>query len=475
MSFIIEKVSFDATDEKVFDFSMEESKNLIFSVFIGVNGTGKSQFISKLIEIFRDIERKKLFLRSYSSVPNYYYIKYSIDGNCYEIQRDEEGYNISDWTNIIVPKRVLALSFLVEDKYTFQDDTHNEKSTMYKYLGIRSTANASFTKGVNKKITNILFNNLHNESFFAKVKNTFLLLGYTSSLRLVFEFKTKKVINESDSQISTRINKAIKKLKMQKFTSEENYYLSSNDRTNIIQAIKGTSRLDDTSGKYFLDIKIDFNNFSNHQEILEEYEVIQKMLILDLIDIPLFQMVHETHHINDYSSLSSGEKNLLFITLNILANAKNNSLIVIDEPEISLHSVWQVKYNDHLKSILEGFTNIHVVIATHSHFLLSGLSKNEANVFSIQKDRSIRKIEEDTYGWSPENILYRVFGMASTRNHYFEMDLKKLVYYISEDKGTIDEITTILDTLKRFNIKDDDPLLSVILQGEEYLKVKINV
>ena len=45
-----------------------------------------------------------------------------------------------------------------------------------------------------------------------------------------------------------------------------------------------------------------------------------------------------------------------------------------------MHSVWQVKYNDHLKYILEGFTNIHVLIATHSHFLLSGLNKNEANL-----------------------------------------------------------------------------------------------
>lgn len=63
--------------------------------------------------------------------------------------------------------------------------------------------------------------------------------------------------------------------------------------------------------------------------------------------------------------LSSGEQHELVLLYELLFKVKENSLILIDEPEISLHVAWQKKF---LKDI-QGISNISkfdILIATHS-------------------------------------------------------------------------------------------------------------
>jgi energy-coupling factor transporter ATP-binding protein EcfA2 len=72
--------------------------------------------------------------------------------------------------------------------------------------------------------------------------------------------------------------------------------------------------------------------------------------------------------------LSSGEKHLLIIIYNILFRIQDNSLILIDEPEISLHISWQIKFIEILKKILEleDKKNVQILIATHSPQIING-------------------------------------------------------------------------------------------------------
>jgi predicted ATPase len=67
--------------------------------------------------------------------------------------------------------------------------------------------------------------------------------------------------------------------------------------------------------------------------------------------------------------LSSGEKNLLLLFFKILVEAKWRSLILIDEPEISLHLSWQTKFLSTLE-IIKKVTQQNFIIATHSPDLI---------------------------------------------------------------------------------------------------------
>jgi ABC-type Mn2+/Zn2+ transport system ATPase subunit len=64
-------------------------------------------------------------------------------------------------------------------------------------------------------------------------------------------------------------------------------------------------------------------------------------------------------------SLSSGEQHQLVLFFALLFEIKQNSLILIDEPELSLHVAWQKKFIGDLMEIIE-LTGFDVVLATHS-------------------------------------------------------------------------------------------------------------
>ena len=67
----------------------------------------------------------------------------------------------------------------------------------------------------------------------------------------------------------------------------------------------------------------------------------------------------------DIEKLSSGEQNELIIFYNLLFKTSNNDIVLIDEPEISLHIAWQQQLINDLKEIAKE-TGISLLISTHS-------------------------------------------------------------------------------------------------------------
>ena len=66
--------------------------------------------------------------------------------------------------------------------------------------------------------------------------------------------------------------------------------------------------------------------------------------------------------------LSSGEQHLFLIFCALLGSA-DNSLVLLDEPEISLHVAWQQKFLQDLQAIM-ALRPIDVLIATHSPLII---------------------------------------------------------------------------------------------------------
>lgn len=68
--------------------------------------------------------------------------------------------------------------------------------------------------------------------------------------------------------------------------------------------------------------------------------------------------------------LSSGEQHQLVLFFELLFEIKENSLILIDEPELSLHVSWQKKFIGDLLDIIE-LNQFDAILATHSPQLIS--------------------------------------------------------------------------------------------------------
>jgi predicted ATP-dependent endonuclease of OLD family len=65
------------------------------------------------------------------------------------------------------------------------------------------------------------------------------------------------------------------------------------------------------------------------------------------------------------TDLSSGEQHELVLLYELLFKTKQNALILIDEPELSLHVAWQVEFLNDLARVIK-LSSFDVILATHS-------------------------------------------------------------------------------------------------------------
>ncbi len=73
----------------------------------------------------------------------------------------------------------------------------------------------------------------------------------------------------------------------------------------------------------------------------------------------------------DSSELSSGEQHEIVLLYQLLFKIPENSLVLIDEPEISLHVAWQMEFLSDMEEIVK-LRNIDLLVATHSPTIING-------------------------------------------------------------------------------------------------------
>ncbi|HGM8390413.1 TPA: hypothetical protein ACKQBE_000648, partial [Pseudomonas aeruginosa] len=115
---------------------------------------------------------------------------------------------------------------------------------------------------------------------------------------------------------------------------------------------------------------------------------------------------------------------------------------------------------------LAAMPSTHVVIATHSHFMVSDLDSENSSLItsSYQDGPKFKLFDGDVYGRSPENILYRVFGVATSGNSYVEGDLHSALRMLSSvEPVNLVELGAIYHRLEKVRGKDN-PAMNVILE-----------
>ena len=163
----------------------------------------------------------------------------------------------------------------------------------------------------------------------------------------------------------------------------------------------------------------------------------------------------------DINELSSGEKQLFLRTLAIKMLNPENSIILIDEPELSLHPKWQQRIVDVYKKIGK---NNQIIIATHSPHILGSVRKE--NIMLLDKDDDgkivVRTGDElyDSYGQPTERILEDIMGLKTTRNQEIFDKLEKIREMVNEDKYETDNFKKEYGDLKEIlGTMDEDIML----------------
>lgn len=170
---------------------------------------------------------------------------------------------------------------------------------------------------------------------------------------------------------------------------------------------------------------------------------------------------------------SSGQLALISSLLFVITNAGRNALIILDEPENSLHPNWQREYVDKLLAALS-YRNATVIMATHAPLVVSGAitsNPNIVSVFGMSKGEAKRlPIEADISPASIEEILWQAFEVVTPANHFVS---ETIVDAISAfERGEKDK-AEILSMIGHMKTESFDERQQVFFEAVEELVEKV--
>ncbi|HIE02757.1 MAG TPA: ATP-binding cassette domain-containing protein [Thiotrichaceae bacterium] len=161
--------------------------------------------------------------------------------------------------------------------------------------------------------------------------------------------------------------------------------------------------------------------------------------------------------------LSTGEQQLFVKALNLKMMALKNSLILIDEPELSLHPNWQ----NHILRIYQNIASQgdnQLIVATHSPQIISS-TPNQSLRILIKKGKNIEVKQVDkTYGIEIDEVLQDLMGTQYLRTPPIAKEINRMWNYLNS--GDLNNFELIYDNLENFlDINDKELLLARFKQA----------
>ena len=199
------------------------------------------------------------------------------------------------------------------------------------------------------------------------------------------------------------------------------------------------------------------------REINEIFEILDldikvSEISKDAKSIPIF--TNSSGDKFDINELSSGEKQLFLRTLAIKMLNPENSIILIDEPELSLHPKWQQKIVDVYRKIGK---NNQIIIATHSPHILGSVKKENIMLLDKTNDGKIIVKTGDelynSYGQPTDRVLKDIMGLETTRNPKVFKLLEEAGELVDKNEYESDEFKTKYKELRDILGKKDEDLL----------------
>lgn len=481
------------------------------SVIIGPNGSGKSQALAALANELTNIHRiyrrkyrepdepkpsKRLrILGTQDELPNLFprkekealieadvdaRITYALDGDVWEVSRygreikvrfNERSVGLE---NLQFADRVLALAHLPLDKFRFAQRADEQ---FYRYLGLRQSNNMTTTGALSTQALVSFLEAMDRPSWNSFKIDWLERLELASPFYIGLDFRTSKLL--SASQEGEFLQIGLDYLERRRGSAsfgvtgaDQDWHDGLVELWHFVKAIRPFFQFGETTRgrkrEHLVPIMPLVSGVDvSHSEIARCLLLGRKLQLFGQMRL----LFTKGDQIVAFDDLSSGEQHILSTTSQLLANLGERSVVLIDEPEISLHPDWQRQYIPSLLNTLTESPKTHAIIDTHSHFLVSDIeeatgSLTVANAHLGQFDT----FDGDVYGRSADNILYRVFGLGSAGNRYVEHDLATALKMISGTEDVdLEGLREINDRLRPLASQDNVALREILSSIEAFL------
>lgn len=366
--------------------SSENVNDLFYSsVIIGKNGIGKSLVLSTIEKIFLDLHS----LSNSGEAKETRNIDFEISYICnfreftitrkktvfefYEVQKHGKRFSVG-LNDLALPESLISCAFSIQDKFS---GTKSLKisSDYYQYLGIRNNGSRNINRMLANNIKSAILSNV---DFLRNFKIITDFLEFEPEVKLQYKLKKINIDKIYDEDF------LIKKINKNRLKNNKNIYFQ--DIIRFYEKIERKVNDDNTFNflNHSVEIHLNCHSAETYTFQYEDFELLNAQIELGLFEEPQL-MVKKNREWVSINQVSSGEFQVLSTMINILCKVKDNSLIIIDEPETSLHPNWQIKYMSMLSLIFKNYSNCHFIIATHSHFFVSDLEVQKTCLIQIKK------------------------------------------------------------------------------------------
>jgi predicted ATPase len=459
------------------------------TILIGRNGMGKSRLLAEICRAFISINSNGLMPRTSqrniqgARTNQAFEIKYSYDEHQVELRfkgkrlvdATVDGVFVKNLESLPIPRRVIATTITPFDKFPIgprrsishtNDKNEDIGPLLYRYLGSKNNAGQlSSTGQLSRVIESLMFATEKSRSELIRLNQVFEFLGYYPKISVDYGFRMRQSMFEDLKGVhsqNTIFNRFIKGIK------------SGGSRTMLSLTIKIQEDQEFADELYaalmsvvafaqnpkFLTLDLDFSSGMFNMgsiEIFKDVQFLRKNGLLSLSDMRLSSINADIDNIS-IKEASSGEQSIVLTLLGIASEIEDESLVIIDEPEISLHPEWQEKFIPLMTAMFSNYKGCHFLLATHSPQILSQAGDISSVVVTMD-DLSITEASEFSKK-SADYQLAEYFDAPGFRNEYLAREglaALRLARRREFDSVEFKERIQMLSKV-RPHLEDDDPV-----------------
>jgi len=425
----------------------------IYSILVGKNGSGKSTLLGNLAE---ELTKNLSKTRKQNE---------DVSNNFYNYEKE-------------FPNEIIAVSTSPFDKFPL--DRYNRQK-YYTYLGLRDINSSTIGLGYLSKIISSLIDSISkNPKQAFEICNVLKFLNYRDVIDIIIDinFNVEHLFELLQKVNSFKeLEDEMRNVHFPKIFNKQ-FFINSDDTFNERKLRKLNKIIAEIVHNYHRSRRFNISIFQYGFEKNDLPTDIENIIFL--LEAGLFKLkdvLLNTVSNNERYSIkeaSSGEQSIILSILGIASRIKDNSLILIDEPEICLHPHWQEKYMEILIHTFDKFRNCQFIIATHSPLIISKLSSSNSFIINLEEGRI--NSSENYINNSVDFQLVNVFNNPGFKNEYLLRiaisTFTKVSKYKKFDTQDVENLRILSDNLK--HLRRDDPVYDLIYTliklGEKYGK-----
>lgn len=405
------------------DFSNNE-----FGLFIGDNGSGKSNLLEALINIFKGVMNQSVALFEFK-------IEYSLsDGKNIEIQSDEnELYKVKVNNKRITLKRFKSI--LKDNNQKILPD-----NILVYYSGHSSKMKELIDFSIYEFVNNLEKGYYVPRKFFYLNPDSFplvLLSILGSELEDIRRFV--KINLKIESLESFEI--VLDKNKLIEYTS---YFIETLKKISVKQEdFKNITRL--TFEAKSLSKIIEHRDIGYDRDLFKYLDMAYNTKQLKSLSV---NCRLNNGEVISHEDFSEGEKQYLMLNAVIEFFGYKDTLYLFDEPDTFFHPAWQREF---LKDLKKNGIETQMIITTHSPVMLSNVE--DEDIYIVHNENIFNAISNGSLGRDVNGILSEIMGV-SERPEDIKNKMDKVYEYIA--KKNLSEAKKIIEEL-RSCLSENDP------------------